>query len=117
MRANEFISEAKSKVNPEHASTMPMSVVYPDMDMGYDYYRFMTRVAGHPHHDADHDHEHFRDSPVAAAYTQQEMDMLKGAIRGTGFKSKVISDTKGVEPHSTNKTSPVPHNSGARKKK
>jgi hypothetical protein len=117
MRANEFVTEAKSKVHPEHASTMPMSVVYPDMDMGYDYYRFMTRVASHPHHSSDHDHDHFRDNPVAAAYTQEEMDMLASAIRGTGYKSKVITDTKGVEPPSTNKASPVPHNSGARKKK
>lgn len=116
MRANEFLNEAKTKINNDHKSTMPMSVVYPDMDMGYDYYRFMTRVAGHPHHSADHDHDHFRDSPVAIAYTQQEMDMLKGAIRGTGYKSKIISNTKGIEPTSTNKASPVPHNSGKRKK-
>ena len=52
MRAAEFITEAPAKTNREHVSTMPPSLVYPDMDTGYEYYRFMTVVAAHPHHKA-----------------------------------------------------------------
>ena len=117
MRAKEFVSETAAKTHDEHVSTLPPSMVYPDMDPGYDYYRFMTVVASHPHHKAPHDHEHFRDHPVAAAYSSEEVDMLSNAIKGLGHKTMWITKEKGVEPSSTNKTSPVPHNSGARKKK
>ena len=117
MRAAEFISEAKAKTNGEHVSTMPPSLVYPDMDPGYGYYRFMTVVAAHPHHKAPHEHEHFRDQPLATVYCPEEMDMLNNAIKGLGHKSKWITKEKGREPDSNNKASPVPHNSGARRKK
>ena len=117
MRAAEFISEAKGKANQEHISTMPRSMVYPNMDMGYDYYRFMTRVAGYPEHIAPHDHEHYRDYPVAAAYTPQELEMLKGSVKGTPWTGKVISDTDPQEPSTNNKTSPVNANSGKRIKR
>lgn len=117
MRAAEFISEAKAKTNGEHVSTLPPSLVYPDMDSGYDYYRFMTVVAAHPHHKAPHEHEHFRDQPLAAVYSPEEMDMLNDAIKGLGHKSRWITKEKGREPDSNNKVSPVPHNSGARRKK
>jgi hypothetical protein len=117
MRASEFINEAKkSKAHPEHISTMPRSMVYPDMDPGYDYYRFMNIVASHPHHSAPHDHHHFRDHPFASAYTDEEVEMLNQSIAGLGHKVKWLTKTKGVEPTSTNKASPVPHNSGKRKK-
>lgn len=118
MKASEFVSEAKkSKTHKDHVSTMPMSMVYPDMDPGYDYYRFMNIVAAHPHHKAPHDHHHFRDHPFAAAYTQQERDMLDQSIKGLGHKTKWLTKEPGREPDSTHKHSPVPHNSGAKRKK
>lgn len=118
MRANEFVSEGKkAKTHRDHVSTMPASMVYPDMDPGYDYYRFMNIVAAHPHHKAPHDHEHFRDHPFVSAYTDQEVEMLNNSIKGLGHKVKWLTKTKGVEPTSTNKSSPVPHNSGIKKKK
>jgi len=117
MRAAEFITEAPAKTNREHVSTMPPSLVYPDMDTGYEYYRFMTVVAAHPHHKAPHDHEHFRDHPMAAAYSPQEVDILNDAIKGLGHKSNWITKEKGREPDSNNKVSPVPHNSGKRIRK
>ena len=117
MRAREFITEKKARIHPDHQSALGPSMVYPDMDMGYDYYRFMTRVAGYPEHIAPHDHEHYRDYPVAAAYTQQELEMLKGSVKGTPWTGKVISDTDPHEPDSNNKVSPVNANSGKRIKR
>ena len=118
MRAREFLSERKKvDTHPEHKSTMPASMVYPDMDPGYDYYRFMNVVACNGHHDAPHDHNHFRDHPFASAYTDQERDMLDKSLRGLGHKVKWLTKEKGKEPDSVNKSSPVPHNSGVRKKK
>ena len=63
MRAREFITEKKAKIHPDHKSALGPSMVYPDMDAGYDYYRYMNVVAAHPHHKAPHDHDHFRDHP------------------------------------------------------
>jgi hypothetical protein len=118
MRASEFISEAKkAKAHPEHVSTMPRSMVFPDMDPGYNYYRFMNVVAAHPHHKAPHDHDHFRDHPFASVYTDEEHKMLKDSLKGLGYKTKWLTKEKGKEPDSVHKISPVPHNSGKRKKK
>ena len=117
MRAKEFIVEKKSTTHPEQISTLPMSMVYPDMDAGYDYYRYMNIVASHPHHKASHDHDHFRDHPMAAAYTPEEMDMLNRSFKGLGHKMKWISKERGTEPDTVNNVSPVPHNSGKAKKK
>jgi hypothetical protein len=118
MRAREFIIERKKAVtHPEHKSTMPASVTYPDMEAGYDYYRFMNIVAAHPHHKAPHEHEHFRDQPFASVYTDQEMEMLNNSLKGLGHKMKWVTKEKGKEPDSVHKASPVPHNSGAKRKK
>lgn len=118
MRAWEFITEAKkARAHAEHQSTMPMSMVYPDMDPGYDYYRFMNVVAAHPHHKAPHDHDHFRDHPFVSVYTQEEKEMLDNSIKGLGHKVKWMTKKPPTEPKSVNKSSPVPHNSGAKRKK
>jgi hypothetical protein len=118
MRAKDFIPEAKkSKAHPEHKSTMPASMVYPDMDPGYDYYRFMNIVAAHPHHKAPRDHDHFRDQPFASAYTDAEVDMLNKSLKSSGHKAKWLTKEKGKEPDSVHRVSPVPHNSGAKRKK
>ena len=118
MRLWELISEGKkSKTHPETQSTMPRSMVYPDMDSGYDYYRYMNIVAAHPHHKAPHDHDHFRDHPLSVVYTPEEMEMLKQSFKGLGHKMKWITDKEPAEPDSVHKVSPVPHNSGAAKRK
>lgn len=117
MRAKEFIVEKKSKSHPSHKAGMQPSLVFPDMDPGYDYYRFMNIVASHPHHKPAHDHEHFRDHPLAIAYTPQEREMLEKSLSGLGHKMKWITKNKSSEAKGTHSTSPVPHNSGAKRKK
>jgi hypothetical protein len=118
MRARDFLPEAKkARAHKDHVSTMPMSMIYPDMDPGYDYYRFMNVVAAHGHHKAPHDHDHFRDHPFASAYTDEEREMLDKSLKGLGHKTKWLTKEPGKEPESTQKNSPVPHNSGARRKK
>jgi len=117
MRAVEFVAEAKSKTNPEHTSTMQPSIVVHDLDPGYDYYRFMIKVAGYPQTNAAQGHEHFRDHPVMTAYTQAEEDMLNATVKAMGKKASWITTENGKEPSSNNKASPIPHNSGARKRK
>jgi hypothetical protein len=117
MRAREFIVEKKAKTNPAHKAGMQPSLVFPDMDAGYDYYRYMNVIASHPHHKAPHDHEHFRDHPLAIAYTPEEKEMLEKSLKGLGHKMKWITREEGTESKDTQTSSPVAHNSGAKRKK
>ena len=117
MRAREFIVEKKSKTNPAHRAGLQPALVFPDMDPGYDYYRYMNVVAAHPHHKAPHDHEHFRDHPLAMAYTPHQKEMLEKSLKGLGHKTKWITKEAGQEAEGTHTVSPVAHNSGAKRKK
>ena len=117
MRAFEFISETKiEKTNTEHSSTMQPSMSISDMDSYYEFYRFMNVIAGDPENEVSSAHEHFRDTPLVMAYTPQEQEMLMRSIKKMGKKAKFITRNNGTEPSTTNSVSPVPHNSGARRK-
>lgn len=117
MKIREFLAEKKAKVHASHKAGMQPSMVFPDMDPGYDYYRYMNVVACHSHHKAPHDHEHFRDHPLALAYTQEEKEMLEKSLKGLGHKTKWITKEQGTEPEGTHIVSPVPQNSGAKRNK
>ena len=118
MRAIEFISEAKTKAkaNDEHICAMNPSMVLHDMDPGYDYYRFMSIIAGDKDSEMPSHHEHFNNTPFALAYTPEEHEMLIRGLKRMGRKHKQVTNHKSEEHTSTNNTSPVPHNSGARKR-
>jgi hypothetical protein len=118
MRAVEFILEAKknAKTSAEHMCAMTPSMVLHDMDPGYDYYRFMSIVAGDEDSEMPAHHEHFNNTPFASAYTPEEHEMLIRGLKRMGRKHKQVTKEKSSEHSSTNSTSPVPHNSGARRK-
>ena len=116
MRASEFISEGKkAKTHRDHVSTMPASMVYPDMDPGYDYYRFMMQVAASPTEVPSA--TEFAATPFAMPYTEIEEKMIHDSLMKNGHKHKHITPHKSGEPKNTHITSPVPQNSGARRKK
>lgn len=116
MRAKEFINEDYVGVNTEYLDTMVPSILAPKMDMYYEYYRFMTAIAANPEFDVKSSHDHFRDNPVALAYTPEEEKMLTNTLKKFGQPFRYLSKSKSQEPNTINKTSPVPHNSGRRNK-
>jgi hypothetical protein len=88
--------------------TMPHSVVIPEMDEYYEYYRFATALAGYS--DSDNSHAYvmdFRDNPVAIAYTPQEMEMIMDTAKRLGFKPKDVAGPKVQEAPGGNTVSPV----------
>jgi len=116
MRVKEFVSEALAKAHDEHLCAMSPSLILHDMDSYYEYYRFMSMLAGDQDSDMRPGHEHFNSSPFALAYTPEEHQMLLRGLKRMGKKHKEVSKNKSQEHNSTNNTSPVPHNSGARRK-
>jgi len=55
---------------------------------------------------------------VARPYTEEEHNMMKGALKTVGAHSKhSISDHRSREQDDTHKTSPVPQNAGSKRKK
>jgi hypothetical protein len=132
MRAREFIMERNKhphddhdpfggnvpktgKVHDDHTATMNPSLVLTDMDPGYDYYRFMMTVAASPN-DVPVE-THLKAVPFSMPYTKQDEDMLHHALKRMGKNHSHITSDWASEPKSTNNTSPVPQNSGARRKK
>jgi hypothetical protein len=88
--------------------TMPHSVVIPEMDEYYEYYRFATALAGCP--DENNSHAHFldlRDNPVAIAYTPQEMEMIMRTAKRLGFTPKDVAYPGATEIPGGNTVSPV----------
>jgi len=116
MRAKEFVSEMKvSKSNDLHISALNPSMLLSDMDGYYEYYRFMSVVAGDPDRDVPARHKHFNVSPFALAYTPEEEAMLLRSLKKMGKKHMYFTKGKSKEHDSTNKISPVPQNSGKQK--
>jgi hypothetical protein len=117
MRAREFIKEDFDGVKKDYLHTMVPSIIATDMDMYYEFYRWMTAIAGEPEIKADQSNNHFRDNPVAMAYTPQEQDMLLNSLKKFGKKFKYLTKTKSQESPGIHSVSPVPQNSGRRIKK
>jgi hypothetical protein len=116
MRAKEFITERDNA--PRHAkAAMNNMLVLPDMDMYYEYYRFMSMVAGEPDVKVDGPADTFRDMPAAMAYTDEEQQMILNSLKRMGKKAKFVSGKGSAELPEVNTKSPVPQNSGMRKKK
>jgi hypothetical protein len=116
MRIKEFVSEASAKAHEEHLCAMSPSMVMHNMDPGYDYYRFMSIIAGDKDSNMPSHHEHFNNTPFAAAYTPEEHDMLIRGLKRMGKKHKKVSKNISQEHSSTHNISPIPHNSGAKRK-
>lgn len=89
--------------------TLPKTVIFPDMDLYYEYYKFVTAMASHPELE---DHatmldKPMRDVPMAVAYSQQEYDMIMDVAKRMGKKAEEVAFGGSMEPPGANTTSPV----------
>lgn len=88
--------------------TMPRTVLFPDMDLYYEYYKFVKAMASHPElENSSVDDRTMRDVPIAVAYTQQEYDMIKAVAKRMGKKTEEIAFDGSREPPDTHTKSPV----------
>ena len=105
MRAKEFINEDRNNLPSNAKHALNRMVVMPDMDMFYEYYRFMTMTAGEPEEKIPPTGQ-LRDTPAALPYTDEEMDMIKNAAGRLG-RTVVDISKKASEQPGTNLKSPV----------
>lgn len=100
--------EADSNIPLDTRHTLPHAVIIPDMDLYYEYYKFVTAMASHPEVDVQYFQDQpMRDIPVAVAYTPQEYDMIVATAKRMGKHPKEIAFKKSQEPPGGNVTSPV----------
>jgi hypothetical protein len=88
--------------------TLPRTVILPDTDLYYEYYRFVTAMACHPELDPSMTTDrNLRDVPIVVAYTPQEYDMIKAVAARMGKKVQEIAFNGSVEEPGGNTVSPV----------
>jgi hypothetical protein len=87
--------------------TLPQTVAIPEMDLYYEFYKFVTNMACHPDTDNQMQTSAMRDIPVAVAYTPQEYDMIKDTAKRMGFDLEDVAYKKSQEPPGGNVVSPV----------
>lgn len=88
--------------------TLPKTVIFPDMDLYYEYYKFVTAMASHPELDPEYMNAiPLRDVPVAVAYTPQEYEMIMNVAKRMGKRTEEIAFGGSMEPPGGNVTSPV----------
>lgn len=102
------LKEGRNKMPHSMKFTMPQSVIIPDMDLYYEFYKFVTNMACHPELDNQMKGDNaMRDVPMAVAYTPQEFEMIKATAERMGFDISQVSFKNSEEPPGVNKTSPV----------
>lgn len=88
--------------------TLPQAVIIPDMDLYYEFYKFVTNMACHPELDnGNFDKSAMRDVPFAVAYTPQEFEMIQATAKRMGFDIEEVAFKGSKEVPNVNTTSPV----------
>ena len=88
--------------------TLPRTLILPDTDLYYEYYRFVTAMACHPELDPTVTNEKsLRDVPIIVAYSPQEYEMVMAVAKRMGKKVEEIAFNGSKEPPGGNTASPV----------
>lgn len=88
--------------------TLPHTVIFPDMDGYYEFYKFVVAMAAHPELDnAFYKARPLRDVPIAVAYTPQEFEMIKAVAERLGKKWEEVAYNGSKEQPGINSVSPV----------
>ena len=119
MKISEILeSRGKGKLPKNARYGIPGARIWPELDNSSPYHSFRMGVAmaGSPEKDMP------RDGPsgqkmVTLAYTPEDEEIALSAGRKLGFKSQKLTSTGSEEMPHVNSKSPIPHNSGAKRKK
>lgn len=88
--------------------TLPHTVIFPDMDGYYEFYKFVVAMGSHPEISDDfYKSRPLRDVPIAIAYTEQEFEMIKAVAERLGKKWEEVAYKKSQEQPGVNTVSPV----------
>ena len=88
--------------------TLPRTLIFPDMNGYYEYYKFVVAMGSHPElSDEFYKARPLRDVPLAVAYSPQEYEMIKAVASRLGKKCEEIAYEKSQEQPGVNSVSPV----------
>lgn len=119
MRASEFISEQITKKLTKSAkSAIKNGRVWPALDNSNPYhsYRFGVAMASSPDKASMKVDGPTGSKLVTLGYTDADDEIVDNAARCFGIAGENFSTKPSEEMNTVNKTSPVPHNSGKRKR-
>lgn len=104
-----LLKESADKNVPFNVNhSLPRTVILPDMDLYYEFYRFVTNMACHP--ELEHKNtkqKKLRDVPMIVTYTPQEYEMVRCVAEKMGYKIEDISTSDSHEVPGGNTVSPV----------
>ena len=109
MRLRDIIAEsAESDIPLGVRHTLPKTIILPDMDLYYEFYRFVTAMACHPELEKNPTKtKALRDVPMVVAYTPQEYEMVKAVAARMGQRIEEIAFDGSQEQPGGNTVSPV----------
>lgn len=109
MRLSDIITESKDTDIPLGTRyTLPKTVILPDMDLYYEFYRFVMAMACHPELEKEPSStKPLRDVPMVVAYTPQEYEMVKAVAARMGQRIEEIAFEGSQEQPGGNTVSPV----------
>lgn len=88
--------------------TLPKTLIFPDMDGYYEFYKFVVAMASHPElDDKFYTNRPMRDVPIAVAYSEAEYEMIKAVAARMGKKVEEIAYKGSHEQPGVNTVSPV----------
>lgn len=108
MRLRDITETTKSDIPMGTRHTLPRTVILPDMDLYYEFYRFVMAMACHPELENNPESiKPLRDVPMVVAYTPQEYEMIKAVAARMGQRIEEIAFDGSREPPGGNTVSPV----------
>lgn len=102
------LTETDTNIPNSIRHTLPKTVLFPDMNNQYEFYKFVISLASHPEIDNTVTLTHpLRDVPIAVAYSEQEYEMIKAAAARLGKRTEEIAYGGSEEIPGNNTVSPV----------
>lgn len=107
MRAKDLFESEEADLPWGARETLPPSMIVPDMDPYYEFYRFIINLAGFPERDETPKQSVIRDRPIIVPYTKIEHDAVKKVLKHIGKHPVALTEKPSIEPDFVHKTSPV----------
>ena len=106
MRAREIFESTSADLPAGSRDTLPASMMVPDLDPYYEFYRFVIALAGFPNNDIPLD-SIVRDQPMIVPYSKQEYEWVTKLLIKMGKHPKSLTHNPSTEMANVHKVSPV----------
>jgi hypothetical protein len=118
MRIRDIFEDSKTQWPSDSQAALPNAQVWPKLDNSspYNSYRFGVAMAGSPNFDMEKSGPTAQ-SMVTIGYTDADLEITRNAGKIIGVSSKNLTTSGSSEIEDVQTVSPVPQNSGAKRKK